>query len=190
MTTLYEFSQKTIDGEPLSLAAFAGKAVLLVNVASKCGLTPQYEGLEKLHEELSGKGLVVLGLPCNDFGAQEPGSEADVKSFCTTNYGVKFPMTSKIAVLGEAKDPLYVWLTTNEATRGDIIWNFEKFLIGKDGKIVARFGPKTPPNDAAMRAAIDAALEALSGVATVQSAALPARRALSGSTLPFWLTAA
>lgn len=158
MTSLHDFNLKTIDGEALPLQTFAGKPVLVVNVASKCGLTPQYEGLEKLHEELSAKGLVVLGVPCNDFGAQEPGSEADVKAFCTTNYGVKFPMASKIAVLGDAKDPLYAWLTTASEKKGDITWNFEKFLIGKDGQIVGRFGPKTPPNDPALRAAIDGAL--------------------------------
>jgi glutathione peroxidase len=158
MTSLHDFSLKTIDGEALPLASFAGKAVLVVNVASKCGLTPQYDGLEKLHEELAAKGLVVLGVPCNDFGGQEPGTEADVKAFCTTNYGVKFPMASKIAVLGDKKDALYAWLTTNASTAGDITWNFEKFLVGKDGAIVARFSPKTAPNDPALRAAIDKAL--------------------------------
>ena len=165
MTTLHDFTLKTIEGDDLPLKRFQGKAVLLVNVASKCGLTPQYEGLEQLHEALAPKGLVVLGVPCNDFGGQEPGTEADVKAFCTSTYGVAFPLTSKIAVLGEKKDPLYAWLTTNAATKGDISWNFEKFLVGKDGAIVQRFGPKTPPNDPALRAAIDKALEALGPLA-------------------------
>jgi glutathione peroxidase len=157
MSTLYDFSVKTIDGNQKSLKDYQGHPVLLVNVASECGLTPQYEGLEKLYKEYQDKGLVVMGLPCNQFGAQEPGDEAQIKQFCQLNYGVDFPLTSKIEVNGAGAHPLYAWLKA--ATGGaDIQWNFEKFLIGKDGRIVKRYSPKTVPEDKSLRADIQSVL--------------------------------
>ena len=133
--------------------------MLLVNVASECGLTPQYAGLEELYTSYSDLGLVVLGLPCNQFGAQEPGEEAQIKAFCQTNYQTTFPMTAKIEVNGDGADPLYQWLTgTESAFPGDITWNFEKFIIDRDGLIAARFDPKTDPADPILKEAIQAAL--------------------------------
>jgi glutathione peroxidase len=153
MSTLHDFSITTIDGKPQKLDTYKGKAVLVVNVASQCGLTPQYAGLEKLHEEFGQNGLVVLGLPCNQFGAQEPGTEKEIATFCETKFGVKFPLGSKLEVNGEGRHPLYAWLIG--ATGGaDISWNFEKFLVGRDGKSVARFSPKVTPEDASLRAAV------------------------------------
>lgn len=153
MTTLADFTVASIDGQPLALSAFSGNAVLIVNVASQCGLTPQYAGLQKLHDELSGKGLVVLGLPCNQFGAQEPGTEREIATFCETKFGVAFPMTSKVEVNGPNRHPLYAWLIG--ATGGaDISWNFEKFLVSKDGRKVQRFSPRVTPEDPALREAI------------------------------------
>jgi glutathione peroxidase len=157
MDSLYDFSVKSIDGKGRSLKDYKGKPVLLVNVASKCGLTPQYAGLEKLYREFKDKGLVVLGLPCNQFGAQEPGTEQDIQQFCSLNYDVSFPLASKIEVNGAGADPLYAWLKT--ATGGaDIQWNFEKFLIGKDGRVLKRYSPKTTPEDTVLRADIQSAL--------------------------------
>ncbi len=161
MTSLHEFTMTTIDGEEKSLGEYDGKAVLLVNVASKCGLTPQYEGLEKLHETYAQRGFAVLGFPCNQFGAQEPGSEAEIKSFCTTNYGVRFPMFAKIDVNGATAHPLYRWLEsqpTQPDGPGDIKWNFAKFLIAKDGRVRARFAPTADPQSAELIAAIEGAL--------------------------------
>ena len=157
MPSLYDFNVKTIDGQTKSLKDYKGKPVLLVNVASACGLTPQYTGLEKLYREYQAKGLVVLGLPCNQFGAQEPGSETEIKQFCSLNYDVSFPLTSKIEVNGAGALPLYNWLR-GETGGADIQWNFEKFLIGKDGHIVKRYSPKTVPEDKALRTDIQAAL--------------------------------
>jgi glutathione peroxidase len=157
MGSFYDFSVKGIDGSPKPLKDFQGKPVLLVNVASKCGLTPQYAGLEKLYQDFKGKGLVVLGLPCNQFGAQEPGTEAEIQKFCSLNYDVSFPLTSKIEVNGGGAHPLYNWLR-KETGGADIQWNFEKFLIGKDGRIVKRYSPKTVPEDKALRGDIQAAL--------------------------------
>ena len=157
MSNLHDFTVKTIDGQSKSLKDYKGKPVLLVNVASACGLTPQYTGLEKLFREYKDKGLVVLGLPCNQFGAQEPGSEAEIKEFCSLNYDVSFPLTSKIEVNGAGAHPLYAWLR-GETGGADIQWNFEKFLIGKDGRIVKRYSPKTVPEDKTLRADIQAAL--------------------------------
>ncbi|MDJ0852929.1 MAG: glutathione peroxidase [Myxococcota bacterium] len=159
--TLHDFSAKTIDGEERSLADFRGKAVLVVNVASKCGLTPHYKGLQELYDEYSSAGLEILGFPCNQFGAQEPGSDSEVKEFCSTNYGVTFPMFSKIEVNGDGRDPLYAWLTAQGAgpeEAGDIKWNFTKFLVGKDGRVVARFAPPTEPGANEVRNAIGEAL--------------------------------
>jgi len=157
MSTLYDFSVKTIDGQQKSLKDYQGHPVLLVNVASECGLTPQYTGLENLYKEYKDRGLVVMGLPCNQFGAQEPGSEAQIKEFCQVNYGVDFPLSSKIEVNGPGAHPLYAWLKSSTGG-GDIQWNFEKFLIDKYGKIVKRYSPKTVPEDKALRADIKASL--------------------------------
>ena len=157
MPNLHDFSVKTIDGQSKSLKEYKGKPVLLVNVASACGLTPQYTGLEKLFREYRDQGLVVLGLPCNQFGAQEPGSEAEIQQFCSLNYGVSFPLTSKIEVNGAGAHPLYAWLR-GETGGADIQWNFEKFLVGKDGRVVRRYSPKTVPEDGVLRADIQSAL--------------------------------
>ena len=139
----------------------ANKVVLVVNVASKCGLTPQYTGLEALHNEFAGQGFSVVGVPCNQFGAQEPGSAEEITTFCSTTYGVTFPLTEKVDVNGPARHSLYEKLTPvqdGEGHSGDIRWNFEKFLVGKDGTTVVRFGPMVAPDDAALRAAITTAL--------------------------------
>jgi glutathione peroxidase len=157
MTTLHDFEVKTIDGHAQSLGAYAGKVVLVVNVASACGFTPQYAGLEKLHEELGTKGLVVAGFPSNDFGAQEPGTDDQIKEFCATKFAVKFPLFSKIPVKGANKHPLYAFLTSAEPA-GEVKWNFEKFLVGKDGKVIARYSSKVEPGSPALNEAIEAAL--------------------------------
>jgi glutathione peroxidase len=157
MASFHDFSVRSIDGKPKSLKDYSGHPVLVVNVASECGLTPQYAGLEKLYKQYKDQGLVVLGLPCNQFGAQEPGSEAEIKQFCQLNYGVDFPLTSKIEVNGPGADPLYKWLRS-ESGGTDIQWNFEKFLIGKDGRVVKRYSPKTVPEDAGLKADIQASL--------------------------------
>jgi glutathione peroxidase len=156
MKSVHDFSVKTIDGKEKKLADYDGQVLLIVNVASKCGLTQQYEGLEKLHETYGPKGLRVLGFPANEFGAQEPGSNTEIMTFCTSNYGVKFDMFSKLKVKGPGIDPLFEHLTT--ATGGDIQWNFNKFLIGKKGEILARFEPKVEPQSAEVKAAIEKAL--------------------------------
>ena len=161
MTSAHDFSARTIDGQDQKLSDFAGKALLVVNVASQCGLTPQYTGLEKLHRELGAKGLAVVGFPCNQFGAQEPGTEEEIKTFCSTKYDVSFPLFAKIEVNGAGAHPLYQWMEsepTTPAGPGDIKWNFEKFLIGKDGALLARFAPTVTPEDPGLRAAIEAAL--------------------------------
>ncbi len=171
----------TLAGAPASLADHAGKVLLLVNVASKCGLTPQYEGLEKIYSQYKDKGLVVLGFPANDFGAQEPGTDAEIADFCTTNFGVDFPMFSKIVVTGPDKHPLYAALTNaapkkqgdadafRERLKGygmtptedpEVLWNFEKFIVGKDGSVAARFAPDIAPDDPAIIATIEAQLSA------------------------------
>lgn len=160
MTTLYDFTMKGLDGTQLPLRAFEGKVVLVVNVASRCGYTPQYRGLQALSEELKGAGLSVLGVPANEFGAQEPGSDAEIKGFCDTSYGVTFPMTSKVVVKGEGQHPLYAWLTSSAETTGDVKWNFEKFLVGRDGRVVGRFRSNVAPESRELRDAIDTALRA------------------------------
>jgi glutathione peroxidase len=155
------FKVPTIDGETVDLEQYEGKVVLIVNVASQCGLTPQYEGLEKLYGQYKEKGLVVLGFPCNQFGKQEPGSEAEIKEFCSSKYKVTFPMFSKLEVNGEGASPLYKYLTsqdTQPVEKGAISWNFEKFLVGRDGKVVARFSPRTKPDAAELVKAIEAQL--------------------------------
>ena len=157
MSGFHDFTVHTITGQNQSLKDFKGQAVLVVNVASECGLTPQYAGLEKLQREFQERGFTVLGLPCNQFGQQEPGNEAEIKNFCSVNYGVTFPLTSKIEVNGAGAHPLYKWLKS-ETGGADIQWNFEKFLIGKDGHIIKRYSPKTAPEDAQLRKDVQAAL--------------------------------
>lgn len=157
-----DFKMKTIDGQDQDLSEFKGRVVLIVNVASECGLTPQYEGLEKVYEEYKDDGFVILGFPANEFGKQEPGTDDEIAEFCESNYGVKFPMFSKIVVKGEGQHPLYQHLTSKDTGgkfAGDIKWNFEKFLIGRDGQVVARFEPKTTPESAEVVAAIQAQLK-------------------------------
>lgn len=173
--SLYDIALKKIDGTPATLAEHRGDVLLVVNVASKCGLTPQYSGLEKLHETYRERGFKVLGFPANDFGGQEPGTNAEIQQFCTTNYGVQFPMYSKIQVTGEAKHPLYRALTTAQPktanrdamekqlegygmkpTRApEVLWNFEKFLIDRKGHVVGRFAPDTAPDAAPLVNAIE-----------------------------------
>jgi glutathione peroxidase len=144
--SLYDFKMKDIDGKEVSLGQYKGKVVLAVNVASKCGLTPHYAGLEKLYQKHQKDGLVILGFPANEFGAQEPGTDAEIKTFCSTKYNVTFPMFSKIVVKGEGRHPLYTWLV-DSTDKKDIDWNFAKFLIGKDGKVLQRFSAKTTPEE-------------------------------------------
>ncbi|MCB9231547.1 MAG: glutathione peroxidase [Bacteroidia bacterium] len=144
--TIYQFDMVNIDGETVSLSDYQGKVVLIVNVASKCGLTPQYEDLENLYREYKDKGLVVLGFPANNFMGQEPGSNDEIHQFCTSIYGVEFPMFSKISVKGRDKHPLYEFLTTkklNGVNDGEVKWNFQKFLIGRDGKLIKSIAPTT-----------------------------------------------
>jgi glutathione peroxidase len=148
MKNFYDFDVDRIDGSEDLLSGLKGKVVLAVNVASRCGLTPQYTGLEELHEELAGENFAVVGFPCNQFGAQEPGSEAEIQTFCSANYGVTFPMSTKLEVNGAGRHPLYAWLTdAANGHPGDIQWNFEKFLIGRAGKLLQRYAPTTKPRD-------------------------------------------
>ena len=152
------FKMKSLDGKDVSLSKYQGKVVLIVNVASRCGLTPQYEALQKLHETYKDKGFVILGFPCNQFGKQEPGSALQIKQFCTSNYGVTFDMFSKIDVNGSDATPLYKFLTSKQTDpdhAGRIRWNFEKFLISKEGKIVERFAPAVKPDTPQVTAAIE-----------------------------------
>ncbi|MEV0095435.1 glutathione peroxidase [Streptomyces sp. NPDC050738] len=161
--SLYDIPLRTLTGEPTSLADYRGKTVLLVNVASKCGLTPQYAGLEQLQKTYGEKGFTVLGAPCNQFGGQEPGSAEEIQTFCSATYGVTFPMLEKLEVNGEHRHPLYQELTQvtdAEGEAGDIQWNFEKFLIGTDGKVAARFRPRTEPDAPEVVSAIEAQLSA------------------------------
>ncbi|MFN8589461.1 MAG: glutathione peroxidase [Candidatus Eisenbacteria bacterium] len=158
--TLHSFEVRTIDGKKVSLSQYRGKVVLVVNTASKCGLTPQYEGLETLYEKYRAQGFEILAFPANDFLGQEPGTNEEIQEFCSTRYAVKFPLFSKIAVKGKAQAPLYQWLTKDSGFPGDIEWNFAKFLVGPDGKVVARFHPKTKPLDPQVTGAIDSLLTA------------------------------
>ncbi len=179
-TSIYDIPVNRIDGTPATLADYRGKVLLIVNVASKCGLTKQYEGLQKLYEEKKGQGLVILGFPANNFKEQEPGTEAEIASFCSTNYGVTFPLFQKISVIGEDRHPLYDALIEaqpkaldTDAFRArlsglgialggenDVLWNFEKFVVSRDGTVVARLSPDIAPDDARLTDAIDKALEA------------------------------
>lgn len=177
----HDYAVKKINGTQMNLGDYKGKALLVVNVASECGLTPQYEALEKVYEKYHDKGLEVLGFPANEFGAQEPGSNSEIQDFCVSKFGVKFPMFEKIVVKGEGQHPLYNFLT-NEKTEAqkvngdsfeeklktygitrenkkDVLWNFEKFLIGKDGNVIARFAPDVTPDDAIVTQAIESALK-------------------------------
>lgn len=150
-----------LQGGSADLAQYHGKAVLVVNVASKCGLTPQYAGLERLHERYADQGFTVLGVPCNQFLGQEPGTSEEIAEFCSATYGVTFPMTEKVEVNGEGRHPLYTRLVDHadaEGHTGDIRWNFEKFLIGRDGAVVARFSPQTEPEAAELVAAVEKAV--------------------------------
>jgi glutathione peroxidase len=178
---LYDIPLRTIQGQPTTLGAFKGKALLVVNVASECGLTPQYAALERLHESYASKGLAVLGFPANEFGAQEPGTNAEIQDFCQSKFGVKFPMFEKIVVKGPGQHPLYKALTDAlpvaqskngtafedklrgyglmRETKQDVLWNFEKFLIRRDGKPVARFNPDMTPDDPTILEAIESALK-------------------------------
>jgi glutathione peroxidase len=159
--SVHDVEIRSLNGDPGSLGDHKGKAVLVVNVASKCGLTPQYEGLERLHEQYADRGFTVLGVPCNQFGEQEPGSPEEIATFCSTSYGVTFPLTEKIEVNGEGRHPLYAQLTaTNDAEgkAGDIQWNFEKFLISPEGEIVARFRPLVEPEADELTSAVEATL--------------------------------
>jgi glutathione peroxidase len=156
--TIYDAPVRTLSGDPASLADHKGKALLVVNVASQCGLTPQYTGLEQLHEQYGAQGFEVLGFPCNQFGEQEPGGPEEIAQFCSTTYGVTFPMFEKIEVNGKGRHPLYAQLTEKtdaDGQAGDIQWNFEKFLISPDGEVVARFRPLIAPEDPALVAAIE-----------------------------------
>ncbi|MER6731141.1 glutathione peroxidase [Streptomyces puniciscabiei] len=161
MTNVLNVEIGALQGGPADLAQYAGKAVLVVNVASKCGLTPQYTGLEKLQERYAARGFTVLGVPCNQFLGQEPGTAEEIAEFCSATYGVTFPLTEKVEVNGEGRHPLYerlVGFADAEGHSGDIRWNFEKFLIGRDGAVVARFSPQTEPEADAVVAAIEAQL--------------------------------
>lgn len=157
-TSIHEFKMTSIDGKEVELKKFKGQVLLVVNVASKCGNTPQYEGLEAMYKKYKEQGFAVLGFPANEFGGQEPGTNAEIKEFCEATYRVDFPMFSKIVVKGEGTHPLYQWLIQQTDNKNDIEWNFAKFLVGRDGKVIARYSPKTQPNDAKMVAAIEAAL--------------------------------
>jgi glutathione peroxidase len=160
-STVLQFKMQSLDGKEVDLSQYKGKVTMLVNTASKCGNTPQYAGLQKLHDKYAEQGLAILGFPANNFGKQEPGNNEEIGEFCRKNYGVKFDMFSKISVKGEDKAPLYQYLTsaeTNPQFPGEISWNFEKFLIGRDGKIAARFAPKVKPESPEVVAAIEAEL--------------------------------
>jgi glutathione peroxidase len=153
--SLYDLTLNSLDGKPQSLAAYRGKVVLAVNVASECGFTPQYSGLQKLYTEQEGRGLVVLGFPCNQFGGQEPGTATQIETFCQKNYGVTFPLFEKLDVKGPGQSPVYTFLT---AKFGEPAWNFHKYLVGRDGQVIQAFSSKVAPDSPELKAAIEAAL--------------------------------
>jgi glutathione peroxidase len=159
--SIFDITMNSIDGKPVALKSFEGKAVLFVNVASQCGYTPQYAGLQSLYAKYKDKGLVIVGVPANNFGAQEPGTDEEIKSFCSRTYNVTFPMMAKVSVKGADTTPLYQYLTdkSNPKTAGDVRWNFTKFLVGKDGKVRQRFEPGVSPDSPELAAAIEAALK-------------------------------
>ena len=161
--SIHDIAISSLDGQPLDLSDLSGKAALVVNVASKCGLTPQYTGLEELHERYRDRGFSVVGVPCNQFAGQEPGTAEEIATFCSTSYGVTFPLTEKVDVNGAQRHPLYAELTMQadaDGEAGDVKWNFEKFLVGADGEVVARFRPQVPPESPDLVAALEAALPA------------------------------
>ncbi|MCB9894570.1 MAG: glutathione peroxidase [Planctomycetes bacterium] len=157
MASLYDLKTKTLEGKPADLSQYKGNVSLVVNVASACGLTPHYEGLQKLQSELSGKGFNVLGFPCNQFGAQEPGSAEQIREFCTTKFHVDFPMFEKVEVKGDGKHPVYQFLTSDQ---DEPDWNFTKYLVGKDGQVIKRYAPPTKPDDSQLLTDINDALSA------------------------------
>lgn len=160
--SIYDFTMKDIDGKDASLAQYRGKVVLLVNVASRCGFTPQYEGLEKVYLQYKDRGLVILGFPANNFMGQEPGTNEEIKTFCSLKYNVTFPMFAKISVKGDDMHPLYKYLTDKQSDPqfgGDVKWNFNKFLVGRDGKIIGRFEPPVKPDSPEVTQAIEKALQ-------------------------------
>jgi glutathione peroxidase len=159
--TIYDFTLNSIEGQPAPLAAYKGKVIMLVNVASRCGFTPQYTALESVYEKYKDRGFVIVGIPANNFGSQEPGTNQEIKTFCTTKYNVTFPMMSKVSVKGDDKTPLYQFLTdkaANPQTGGEIQWNFTKFLIGRDGRVITRFESAVTPDSPEVVAAIEKAL--------------------------------
>ena len=158
MHNLSDFTLPRLDGTPQNLGEFVGKVVLVVNVASQCGLTPQYEGLETLQNTYGDKGFVVLGFPCNQFAGQEPGTEAEIKDFCETKFNIDFPLTAKADVKGESAHPFYKWAKEVLGEPAEPVWNFHKILVGKDGKLIRAFGPRTEPLDDEVVGAIKAAL--------------------------------
>jgi glutathione peroxidase len=160
-SSVYEFTLPSIDGQPAPLQAYQGKVMLLVNVASKCGYTPQYTALEAMYEQYKNQGLVVVGFPANNFLGQEPGTNEEIKTFCTRKYNVSFPMYGKVSVKGEDKTPLYQYLTdqTDPSLKGEIKWNFTKFLVDRNGNVIARFEPKVSPDAPEVKAAIEKALK-------------------------------
>ena len=161
-SSVHEFTLTSIDGKPAPLASYKGKVLLLVNVASKCGYTPQYTGLQSLYSKYKDKGLVIVGVPANNFGGQEPGTNEEIATFCSRTYNVTFPIMSKVSVKGSDTTPLYQYLTdksANPAVGGDVKWNFTKFLVGKDGKPVQRFEPAVKPDSAELESAIENALK-------------------------------
>jgi glutathione peroxidase len=161
-SSVLDFTLNSIDGKPAPLSEYHGKVVMIVNVASKCGFTPQYTGLEKIYEKYKDQGFVILGFPANNFGLQEPGTNEEIKTFCSSKYQVTFPMYAKVSVKGDDKTPLYQFLTdgkSNPATGGDIKWNFTKFLIGRDGKVIARFESAVTPESGEVTGAIEKALK-------------------------------
>lgn len=159
--SVHDFEIKTIDGEPLNLEAYKGNVILIVNTASECGYTPQYEALQTVYQTYKEDGLIVLGFPANNFGGQEPGSEEEIMQFCQVNYGVTFPLSAKVSVLGDDIDPLFDFLTNqkNQSFTGDIKWNFEKFIINKEGKLVKRFRSNVKPESKDVIAAIETELK-------------------------------
>lgn len=158
--SLYDFEVIDIDGKEMSLESYKGNVLLIVNVASKCGYTPQYEGLQAIYEEFNEDGLVIVGFPANNFKGQEPGTEEDIKQFCTLEYGVTFPMTSKVSVVGDDQDPLFTYLTSqpNQDFEGEIKWNFEKFLVDREGNLIRRFRSAVKPESEEIKSAIKKAL--------------------------------
>jgi len=160
---VFDFTLNSIEGQPAPLAAYKGKVVMVVNVASRCGFTPQYSALEAVYEKYKDRGFVIIGVPANNFGSQEPGTNQEIKTFCTSKYHVTFPMMSKVSVKGDDKAPLYQYLTDKSAnpdTGGDIQWNFTKFLVGPDGRVITRFEPDVTPDAPQVTAAIEKALSA------------------------------